>query len=195
VKEGKNSIGNKLSGKGREHIPNVAFQLMAFIMKLMDILGNHSNRNFKSLCLKPGQVVIDYGCGPARYICNASAAVGKSGKVIAVDIHPLAIAIVKRKIHQYSLTNVETVLAEGYATGLPDHIADVIYALDMFHMIENTHDFLRELCRLVKTDGCLILEDGHQSRHETIKKINQSGYWKLIEETEHHVKCIPLMEK
>ncbi len=86
-----NTLGNVLSGKNREAISNIVFHVMSFIMKLMDILGNQSNKNFKTLGLKPEEIVIDYGCGPARYIQIASNAVGQSGKVIAVDIHPLAI--------------------------------------------------------------------------------------------------------
>lgn len=101
-----------LSGNNRESIPDVAFKVMTAIMKLTDILCRHSQKKFQTLGLKPGQTVIDYGCGPARYIELASRAVGEKGKVITVDIHPLAIAKVKEKIEKFALTNVRAVLAE-----------------------------------------------------------------------------------
>ena len=187
--ENKKTLGNFLSGKNREAIPNIAFHVMTFIMKLMDILGNQSSKNFKTLGLNPGEIVIDYGCGPARYIQIASKTVGQSGKVIAVDIHPLAIKKVKEKIEKYKLSNVEAVLAEKYKTPINTSTADVVYALDTFHMIEQPNEFLIELGRLVKSDGTIIIEDGHQPRSETIQKIEKSGFIKIIEETKSHVKC------
>ena len=134
--------GHYLLGKNREAIPNIAFHIMTFTMKLMDIFLKYSRKNFKTLGLKPGQTVIDYGCGPARYIQVASNTVGQSGKVIAVDVHPLAIKKVKEKIEKYKLSNVEVVLAEKYKTPINTSAADIVYALDMFHMIEQPNEFL-----------------------------------------------------
>ena len=98
--------GDIVLGKNREITPNIAFHIMTTTMKLMDFLGKYSSKNFKTLDLKSGQTVIDYGCGPARYITNASNAVGESGKVIAVDIHPLAIKKVKAKIVKYKFFHI-----------------------------------------------------------------------------------------
>jgi ubiquinone/menaquinone biosynthesis C-methylase UbiE len=184
-----NKLGEKLSGRNKEEMPNIAFHIMTTIMKLVDLLGNRSSKNFKTLNLKKGQTVIDYGCGPARYIRNASSCVGEEGKVIAVDIHPLAIKKVKLKIEKFKLTNVKAVLANGYNTPIAKETADVIYALDVFHMIEHPKKFLTELSRLLKQEGKIIIEDGHQPRSETIKKIKKSDVLTIIQETEFHVEC------
>lgn len=183
------TINERLTGKGREKIPNIAFHIMTAIMKIFDLLKNHSSKNFSNLELKKGQYVIDYACGPARYIKLASTAVGKNGKVIAVDIHPLAIKKVNSIIKKFSLTNVEAVLANGYHTPIPDGIADVVYALDVFHMIEQPKEFLSELSRLLKQEGTIIIEDGHQVRSETIRKIKESGVLKIVNENKFHIRC------
>jgi len=185
----KNTISNFLTGKNREAIPNFTFKAMTFIMKLMDVFGHHSLKNFKTLDLQPGETVIDYGCGPARYIEFASNAVGNTGRVIAVDVHPLAITKVKEKIEKLNLSNVEAVLTEKYTTPIDAKIADRVYALDMFHMIEQPKEFLKELSRLAKEDGTIIIEDGHQPRASTIQKIEKSGFLKIVQETRSHVKC------
>ena len=185
----KNTIADFVSGRNRESIPNIAFRAMTLIMKLMDVFGQYSRRNFETLGLKPGLTVIDYGCGPARYIEFASNAVGKVGRVIAVDVHPLAVAKVKEKIERLNLLNVEAVLAEKYTTSISDEIADIVYALDLFHMIEQPNVFLKELSRLVKKDGIIIIEDGHQLRTDTIQKIENSGLLNVVRETKSHVKC------
>lgn len=181
-----------LTGKGREQIPNFAFKGMTFFMKMIDLLTNYSGRNIKNLNIKSGQTVIDYGCGPARYIKDASRMVGASGKVIATDIHPLAIKNVNYKIKKYKLSNVHATLATGYKTDIESEIADVVYALDMFHMIEQPKELLTELCRLVKMNGRVIIEDGHQPRSETIMKIEDSKILKIVRETNSFVECIKM---
>ena len=188
MKSGKN-LGELFCGKGREMIPNIAFRIMSAIMTLMDVFGQYSRRNFETLDLKSGHTVIDYGCGPARYIRSASRAVGTSGQVIAVDIHPLAIKKVKTAIDKYKMSNVEAILSVGYHVPIADETADVIYALDMFHMVEQPNEFLLELHRLLKQDGVIIIEDGHQPRSETIRKIKEVRKFDIIKETKSHVRC------
>ena len=180
---------DSVKGKKIESIPNIAFRIMTFVMTLVDLIENYSSKNFKTLDLKYGQTVIDYGCGPARYIEKASKTVGELGKVIAVDIHPLAIKNVKARIKKHQLKNVEAVLASGYTTTIDSKIADIVYALDMFHMIQQPDELLKELTRLIKDNGIIIIEDGHQSRNETKQKIENAGILNIIEETKSHMKC------
>jgi ubiquinone/menaquinone biosynthesis C-methylase UbiE len=180
---------DSVKGKKIERIPNIAFRIMTFVMTMVDLIENYSSKNFKTLDLKYGQTVIDYGCGPARYIEKASKTVGELGKVIAVDIHPLAIKNVKARIKKHQLKNVEAVLASGYTTTIDSKIADIVYALDMFHMIQQPDELLKELTRLIKDNGIIIIEDGHQSRNETKQKIENAGILNIIEETKSHVKC------
>ena len=80
------------------------------------------------------------------------------------------------KIEKFRLTNGDAVLGDGYQTPIAKETADVIYALDVFHMIEQPKEFLTELSRLLKQDGKIIIEDGHQPRSETIKKIEKEIY-------------------
>lgn len=182
-------FSDMLSSKGEDIIPDSSFRIMAAIMKLIDFFGKYSSKHFKTIELKRGQTVIDYGCGPARYIHDASKIVGETGKVIAVDIHPLAIKNVEAKIKKYNLKNVEAILADKYTTTIKSNSADVVYAIDMFHMIKQPTEFLTEICRLLKQDGILIIEDGHQPRSETIQKIKNSGILKILQENKFHLKC------
>ena len=187
--EKSSKVESLIAGKGREKIPNLLFRVMTFIMKLMDLFTNYSSRNIGNLNIISGQTVIDYGCGPGRYIKDASRMVGPSGKVIAIDIHPLAIKNVNDKIKKYKLSNVHVTLANGYKTDIESAIADVVYALDMFHMIEQPKELMTELGRLVKMDGRVIIEDGHQPRSETKMKIEDSKILEIVRETKSFVEC------
>ncbi len=98
-----------------------------------------------------------------------------------------------QKIGKYNLSNVQAVQAENNTTPIDEETADVVYALDMFHMVEQPAPFLKELSRLAKRDGTIIIEDGHQPRAQTIEKIKKTGLLKIVRETSSHVKCMKII--
>ena len=178
-------------GNRMEKMPNVAFQIMSFFFTIRDAFSPVDKR-VDAFGIKEGFTVIDYGCGPGSYLKRASELAGENGRVYAADIHELAIESVRKKIEKHNLKNVVPILVDGYSCDIKDHTADVIYALDMFHMIKDTTPFLEELHRLLKKDGFLIIEDGHQSRNETKSKINDSKVWNIAEEFKKHLKYTPI---
>jgi ubiquinone/menaquinone biosynthesis C-methylase UbiE len=165
---------------------------MTLFMNAEDLLFPRIDKRVNKFDIAEGMTVVDYGCGPGRYTTRFANLVGGKGKVYAVDIQELALETVKKKIQRLNLTNVETVLAKGYHSGLPDHVADRVTALDMFFAIPEPTTFLEELHRITKPDGILIIDDGHQPRERTKEKILASECWQIIEETPDHLKCKPL---
>jgi ubiquinone/menaquinone biosynthesis C-methylase UbiE len=95
----------------------------------------------------------------------------------------------KRKIEKHAFNNIEPLLIKKYNSTLPDNVADVICAIDMFFVIKKPAEFLAELKRILKKEGTLVIDDGHQSRSETKTKILNSGLWSIYEETRDHLKC------
>jgi len=175
----------------KERMPDLGFKLMTLFFRIIDCFYSDENI-IEKFGIKSGNTVIDYGCGPGRYIKKVSEVVGSTGKIYAVDIHEIAMQYVKSKIKKYKLDNVTPVSAKGYSCNIENGEADLIYALDMFHMIKNPTCFLKELNRLIKKDGVLIIEDGHQTRRKSKKKIIDSQIWQVIEETKRYLKCKPL---
>ncbi len=182
---------NKLFGYEREKMPGIEFRMMSLWLRIYYYI-NPQKKYLSSFGIKPGTVVVDYGCGPGGYIKWASEAAGPDGKVYAVDIHKLAIKSVKRLISGKKLQNVIPVLAKGYSCEIEDNTVDMIYAVDMFHMVEDIKLFLDELHRIIKKGGVLILEDGHQARELSIKKVKNTGGWVISEENKRHMRCIPV---
>lgn len=170
---------------------DLGFQMMNLTFVLMDFLRPTVNRRVAGFGIKPGMTVVDYGCGPGRYATRFAQLVGDQGRVYAVDIHPLAIQYVKDRAAAQGLANVTPVLATGYDSGLPDALADMTFALDMFHGILDPPALLAELRRITKPDGVLILDDGHQPRAETKRKLAASGLWRIEEESSDHLQCRP----
>jgi ubiquinone/menaquinone biosynthesis C-methylase UbiE len=173
-----------------EHMPNLAFRLMSFLLSIRDIfipVGKKLDR----FNIEKGYFIVDFGCGPGSYVETASKLVGSSGRVYAVDVHPLAIKAVREKAKRKDLENVVPVLATGYPVDIDRHSVDVIYALDMFHHVQDAAGFLKELHRLLKPDGKLFIESGHQPMDHARRKILKSGCWNIIKEERNLFKCSP----
>ena len=179
-----------LCGNEMDRMPDWAFKIMAFIFTVTDIFKSPDAR-LDPFNIQTGQTVIDWGCGTGRYIKSASYLVGEQGTVYAVDIHELAITSARRIIKKYKLANVYPKLANGLETDIPPGTADLIYALDMFHMVRDSGSFLQMLAGFIKPEGILILEDGHQPRSLTIQKVKNSRCWQITEETRTYLKCSP----
>jgi ubiquinone/menaquinone biosynthesis C-methylase UbiE len=179
-----------LCGNEMDRMPDWAFRTMACMFRITDIFRS-TDTKLDPFNIRKGQTVIDYGSGTGRYLPAASSLVGKEGHVYAVDIHELAVESAGRIIEKLGLKNVTPLLTDGRSVNLPSHCADVIYALDMFHMVSNPQLFLDELARLTKPDGLLYLEDGHQRRTSTREKIMASCCWDILEESPTFVKCRP----
>ena len=185
--------------RSTEKMSDKSFKGMTLIFKVIDTIIPFINRRIKKFDIKKGMTIVDYGCGPGRYTIRFAKEVSTEGKVYAVDIHEMAIQAVDERIKKYKLKNVETKLAKGYEngvydTGLQNEIADMVCAIDMFFIIKKPTEFLNEIKRILKKDGILLIDDGHQSRKETKRKISESGIWIIAEETRDHLKCKLLPE-
>ena len=178
-------------GNEMELVPNVVFRVVSLMIRVHEFLAKYSNR-LDGLDIEGGYTIIEYGCGPGRYLKKAAELVGENGQVYAVDIHPLAMEYVRKLTKKHALSNVTPVLAQGYSCPLPNNVADLILVLDTFHMIREPNPFLREIYRLLKSTGVLVLDDGHQPREEAKRKLGASGLWLVVEETEDHIRCSPV---
>lgn len=177
-------------GNEIDKMPNIAFRIMTLIFIIINFF-KPLNKCITKFGIKKGTTVIDYGCGPGMHIKKASELVGNKGFVYAVDIHELAIKSVNKLIAKYKLCNVKALQTDGNRVGISTNSADLIYALDMFHMVKDYKSFLSELNRIGKLNCTLILEDGHQSRNNTIEKIRESGCWNIENEYKKYVVCSP----
>lgn len=178
-------------GRNRGIKSDFGFRIMSWIFVVRDKFMSPW-KMLDKFGIQKGQTVVDYGCGPGSYLKRASELVGSKGTVVAVDAHKSAIKAVQERILKERLTNVKPVHAERNKTSLEDKTADVIYALDMFHMVAQPNVFLSELNRICKDEGLLFIDNGHQSRKEARSKINSSRAWEIVEENKRYMKCVPI---
>jgi ubiquinone/menaquinone biosynthesis C-methylase UbiE len=156
---------------------NLGFRLMAWSYKLRDLRLPRRDI-LKEVGIKPGFHVLDYGCGPGSYIAPLAELVGGSGRVYALDIHPLAIQRVKGIASKKQLANVETILSDC-ETGLRDSSLDVVLLYDIFHHLGDPNKILKELHRVLKSDGVLSLSDHHLREDEIVSAVTNSGLFSV----------------
>ena len=186
------TVKKRAEKRDTERMSDTSFRIMNLIFMVVDLFFfRYIKKRVRGFGIEPGMTVVDYGCGPGRYSIVFAELVGAEGKVYAVDIHELAIEAVRKKMKKRSLRNIEPVLANGYNSGLPDNVADVVCAIDMFFGIKNPTEFLTELKRIAKSDGILVIDPGHQSMSAAKEKILASGCWDIVEESKDHMKCRP----
>lgn len=173
-----------------DRMSDMSYRFMARWFRIMDRFSPRKDR-LAEFGIREGDTVVDYGCGPGRYLEEASHRVGPTGRVYAVDIHELAIEAVRRLVRERGIQNVIPVLAQGYSTAIQDGTADLVYALDMFHGINDPAAFLAEIRRIAKDGAVLILEYGHQSRKKAKDKLALSPYWRIDKEEKAYLRCVP----
>ena len=161
---------------------NLDFRFMALGYKFRDLFLPRKNV-LKEVGIKPGSTVLDYGCGPGGYVIATAELVGKSGKIYALDIHPLAIQTVQSIASKKQLTNVETIHSDC-KTGLPDNSVDVVLLYDTFHDLSDPNGVLEELHRVLKPNGILSFNDHHMKENEIISKVTDKGLFGLLRKGE-----------
>ena len=93
-------------------------------------------RAVERLALKPGDTVLDVGCGTGLSLALLQQAVGATGRIVGIEQSPEMMALARQRVAQQAWRNVELVEASaGCARVAPS--ADAA----MFHF---THDILRE---------------------------------------------------
>lgn len=166
--------------KKLEPMSDLHFKGMMWLYKLAYPIWN-PRRHIKKIPLKQGMVVVDYGCGPGRYTIPAAKIVGPQGKVFAVDIHPLAIKVVKEKAARESLTNIEAILLDSYHTGIQGLSVDLILLIDTFHAISDHQALFREMHRLLKQDGMVFMDAEHIKMSRIREIVEASGIFTMVE--------------
>lgn len=114
--------------------------------KLIDALG-----------LKPEMVVADIGAGSGYHTFLMAPKVGPKGKVLAVDIQPEMLAIIRAKAKRQKVENVELVRGTIEDPKLPKAGVDLILLVDVYHELSHPYEMTRRMIESLKPEGRLVL--------------------------------------
>ena len=134
------------------------FRMISLVHETLYGLFRNPYKVLKAAGVRPGQKVLEVGCGPGFFTIPASKIVGEKGSVYALDINPLAVKRVQQKIEKEGAANVKTILADAAETGLPDQNFDLVFLFGFRHSAGDPDNILKELHRLLKPEGILSIE-------------------------------------
>lgn len=109
--------------------------------------------------LRPGERVVDVGCGAGIDSLIASRMVGPHGHVVGVDMTPAMLERARSSAHDMGATNVE--FRHGFAEALPvsDAWANVVISNGVMNLFPDKAAGLAEIARVLEPGGRLQIAD------------------------------------
>ncbi len=109
--------------------------------------------------LKPGETVVDLGSGGGFDCFLAAKQVGKTGKVIGVDMTPEMVAKARKNSIKMGLDNVEFRLGEIENLPVGDNSVDIIISNCVVNLSPNKPAVYSDAYRILKSGGRLTISD------------------------------------
>ena len=109
--------------------------------------------------LRPGEYVVDVGCGAGIDSLIAASMVGPDGQVIGVDMTPAMLEKGRRSAVEAGRNNVAFRQGYGEALPIPDGWADVVISNGVLNLFPDKSAGLREMARVLKPGGRLQIGD------------------------------------
>ncbi len=113
--------------------------------------------------VKPGDRVLDFGCGPGFFTRECAKRVGDSGRVFSVDIQQEMLRIVKDKMESEGLlSRIITHQCRPDSIGLPPDLNktfDVALAIFVVHEVPDPGKLFREIAALLKPGGTFYFSE------------------------------------
>jgi SAM-dependent methyltransferase len=108
--------------------------------------------------LRPGQRLLDVGCGPGTITADLAALVAP-GRVTATEISEDALDLARAEIGRRGLTNVDFVVADVHALDLSPGQFDVVHAHQVLQHVTDPVQALREMGRVARPGGVVAVRD------------------------------------
>lgn len=113
--------------------------------------------------LKPGETVVDLGCGGGLDVFLAATKVGPTGKAIGIDMTPEMLALARRNAAKADggrpITNVEFHQATIDKLPLPDASVDCVISNCVINLAPDKKAVFCEIARVLKPRGRLAVSD------------------------------------
>lgn len=127
--------------------------------------------------VRPGETLVDIGCGAGVDSILAARKVGASGRVVGVD---MTAEMVRKATHNAVAAGVmNTVFHEGEADRLPvgDGAADVVISNGAFNLCFDKPKVLAEVFRVLRPGGRVQMADILLDEAVTDEQVESKGEW------------------
>ena len=131
------------------------------------------------LGLGPGQIVADVGCGPGFFTLPAARIIAPTGLVYAIDVEPRMLELVRSRVAEANIANVEILQGERHRIPLDDDAAHLTICGLVLHDLEDRLGLVRELIRVTRPNGRIaVIEwspDANDARPNRLRPADTSA--------------------
>jgi ubiquinone/menaquinone biosynthesis C-methylase UbiE len=110
--------------------------------------------------VKPGDRVLDFGCGPGFFTREFAKRVGENGQVFSVDLQEEMLKILRRKMEKEGiLPRITTHQCKPDSIGLPPEMNgtfDAAFTIFVVHEVPDPAKLFHEIALLLKPNGTLF---------------------------------------
>src|SRR5262245_3297819 len=138
------------------------YPVPAQVTYLDEVAATRQGRDYKRRLLealdpRPGQVVLDVGCGPGTDLTALADAVGDGGRVIGGDTDPEMLELAAERTRAYPW--VETRLGDAHSLPVPDGSVDRGRADRVLQHLDDPRQALAEFRRVLRAGGIVGLAE------------------------------------
>jgi len=134
--------------------------------------------------IKQGMRVLEVGCGSGAFVTFVARAVGKTGKVFALDIQPGMLKQLEAKLtrpENRDIKNIKVILGSAYELPFEDNSLDLVYMVTVLQEIPDKKKALKEVKRVLKPGGILAVTEllpdpDYPLRSTTVKTGKEAGF-------------------
>ena len=143
----------------------------------------------RALGLRPGLVVCDLGSGNGYHSLPMAQAVAPDGRVLAVDIQPEMLIMLKERADRQEIQNIDRIIGEGHDPHLPEASCDLVLMVDVYHEFSYPEPMLTAIRRALRPGGRVVLVEYREedasvpikpehkmSKEQIIKEMRANGF-------------------
>jgi ubiquinone/menaquinone biosynthesis C-methylase UbiE len=110
-----------------------------------------------ALNISEGMTVADVGAGVGYFSLRLATRVASSGRVLAVDVQPEMLGLLKKNADREKLLNIDLILGTSTDPHLPENSVDLALLVDVYHEFEHPEEMIRGIRNSLKGSGRLVL--------------------------------------
>jgi predicted methyltransferase len=122
-------------------------------------VADERERIVAEIGLRPGERIADIGAGTGLYTFAFADAVGRDGRVYAVDVQTYFLTHLETRAKARELPQVQTVQASQRSVELPPGSIDVAFMCDAYHHIEHPAPYLATMREALRPGGRFVIVD------------------------------------
>ena len=143
----------------------------------------HPAKVLDALDLHPGEVVADVGAGSGYFTFRMAPTVGKTGRVLAVEIQEAMLDALRARAAMKKVTNVEVVKGSETDPHLPVRGVDLVLFVDVYHELAYPFEVMTKVRQALKPGGRVVfVEYRKEDAAVAIKEVHKMTVRQLEKE-------------